>query len=72
MESSEETSSHLHCGLAIEVWSLVFAMFGIDWVAPMSIAFCQHLGLSRLAWEEEDILEICCRVSFLACGTKEV
>ena len=38
--SNGETTNHLllHCGKALQLWSLVFRSFGIYWVLPRSIA----------------------------------
>jgi hypothetical protein len=36
----------LHCSVAMDLWALVFGMFGVQWVMPQSVLelFCSWLG----------------------------
>ena len=45
---SGESVDHLflHCSVAMELWSMVFGMFGVHWVMPCTVMdlFCTWLG----------------------------
>jgi hypothetical protein len=48
---SGESLDHLflHCSVAMDLWSLVFGMFGVQWVMPQTVLdlFCSWLGNRR-------------------------
>lgn len=49
----EEASNHLllHCAIAMNLWSMVFSLFGLSWVMPFSVK--EHLA----CWRGEERME---------------
>ena len=48
---NSESVDHLflHCPIASELWDMVFGLFGVSWVVPLSICWALCL-LARSFW----------------------
>lgn len=38
----------LHCAMASDLWALVYTLFGVFWVMPLSVR--EDRGLERVFW----------------------